>query len=168
MSLTESTLSSASRSLANHNDNLATETGMAESTDGNSPSYTEQPIEADSTSDYDTDSVGSDLTSIASSIFEYQYENGRRYHAYRAGRYVLPNDEKEQDRLDLMHHVFRLSLCGSLCLTQLDNPLKVLDVGTGTGIWAIQFADEFPSAEVIGTDVSQMSLYTDILLTSCR
>ncbi|KAF4467285.1 mRNA 3 -end-processing YTH1 [Fusarium albosuccineum] len=31
---------------------------------------------------------------------------------------------------------------------------NVLDVGTGTGIWAIQFADEHPSAEVIGVDIS--------------
>ena len=34
------------------------------------------------------------------------------------------------------------------------DPHKVLDLGTGTGIWAIDFADEFPSAEVIGTDLS--------------
>ena len=34
------------------------------------------------------------------------------------------------------------------------NPTKVLDLGTGTGIWAIDFADMFPSAEVIGTDLS--------------
>ncbi|WXC66058.1 hypothetical protein SNK03_011841 [Fusarium graminearum] len=31
---------------------------------------------------------------------------------------------------------------------------KVLDIGTGTGIWAIDFADEYPEAEVIGTDLS--------------
>ena len=31
---------------------------------------------------------------------------------------------------------------------------KVLDIGTGTGIWAIDFADEYPSASVIGTDIS--------------
>jgi cyclopropane fatty-acyl-phospholipid synthase-like methyltransferase len=30
----------------------------------------------------------------------------------------------------------------------------VLDIGTGTGIWAIDFADSYPSAEVIGTDLS--------------
>jgi len=35
-------------------------------------------------------------------------------------------------------------------------PQKVLDVGTGTGIWAMDFADAFPSAEVIGTDISDM------------
>lgn len=31
---------------------------------------------------------------------------------------------------------------------------RVLDIGTGTGIWAIDFADENPQAEVIGTDIS--------------
>jgi len=30
----------------------------------------------------------------------------------------------------------------------------VLDVGTGTGIWAIDFADAHPAASVIGTDLS--------------
>ncbi len=30
----------------------------------------------------------------------------------------------------------------------------MLDVGTGTGIWAIDFADEHPESEVIGTDLS--------------
>jgi hypothetical protein len=34
--------------------------------------------------------------SLSSSIYDYRYENGRRYHAYRDGRYFLPNDEVEQ------------------------------------------------------------------------
>ena len=51
---------------------------------------------------------------------------------------MLPNDEQEQERLDILHHVFRLTLGGALCRTQLDNPQKILDVGTGTGIWALQ------------------------------
>ena len=31
---------------------------------------------------------------------------------------------------------------------------SVLDVGCGTGIWAIEFSDEHPSARVLGTDLS--------------
>lgn len=31
---------------------------------------------------------------------------------------------------------------------------RVLDLGTGTGIWAIDVADEFPNAEVIANDLS--------------
>lgn len=38
--------------------------------------------------------------SVTSSIFAYQEENGRTYHAYRAGKYVIPNDEGEQERMD--------------------------------------------------------------------
>jgi len=32
------------------------------------------------------------------------YENGRRYHAYKAGKYYAPNDEQEMDREDMKHH----------------------------------------------------------------
>ena len=43
----------------------------------------------DSTSDYDdSESLYSDLTSLKSSALHYVYENGRRYHAYQAGKYV--------------------------------------------------------------------------------
>ncbi|EFW18774.1 hypothetical protein D8B26_005584 [Coccidioides posadasii str. Silveira] len=120
-----------------------------------------QPVEPNTdiaidTSDDDIESFDSDTsTSIASSVFNYKYENGRRYHAYRAGEYLLPNDEKEQDRLDLLHHIFRMTLGGELYRAPLpSNPQRILDFGTGTGIWAIDIADEFPSSEVIGTDLS--------------
>ena len=36
---------------------------------------------------------GAATPSLASSIYNYTYENGRRYHAYRSGKYALPNDE---------------------------------------------------------------------------
>lgn len=35
-----------------------------------------------------------------------------------------------------------------------NNPQNVLDVRTGTGIWAIDFADHYPSAQVSGFDLS--------------
>jgi len=34
------------------------------------------------------------------------------------------------------------------------SPHNVLDLGTGTGIWAIEFANEHPSARVVGSDLS--------------
>jgi SAM-dependent methyltransferase len=46
-------------------------------------------------------------------------------------------------------------LDGELFLAPIgDSPQRVLDLGTGTGMWAIEFADQFPSASVIGTDLS--------------
>lgn len=97
---------------------------------------------SDTASDYQSDV--SATTSIGSSVFDYQYDNGRRYHAYRAGQYLLPNDESEQERLDITHHVFRLTLNGQLCASasKLDNPQRILDIGTGTGIWVGSSCDD--------------------------
>ncbi|KAH8692925.1 putative methyltransferase [Talaromyces proteolyticus] len=131
----------------------------SESTPGLAPDL-EEPIEANSPSPSDTDSaLGNDwesyTTSVTSSIWNYEYENGRRYHAFRRGQYVIPNDEQEQERLDFLHHIHNMTFGGRLFLAPIgDNPQRVLDVGTGTGIWAINFADTYPSAEVIGIDLS--------------
>lgn len=35
-----------------------------------------------------------------------------------------------------------------------EKPARILDVGTGTGIWAIEMGDDFPDAEIVGTDLS--------------
>ncbi|KAH1497616.1 hypothetical protein LV164_004456 [Aspergillus fumigatus] len=102
------------------------------------------------------DSSGvSETTSLSSSIRNYKYENGRRYHAFREGSYNMPNDEKEQNRLDLHHHIHRLKLDGQLFRSPIPRDVsRILDLGTGTGIWAIEMADEFPTAKVIGNDLS--------------
>lgn len=56
-------------------------------------------ISADgSASDLDDASVYSSA-SLTSSIFNHVYENGRRYHAFRAGAYLNPDDEEEQGKL---------------------------------------------------------------------
>ncbi|KAJ6120170.1 hypothetical protein N7523_004450 [Penicillium sp. IBT 18751x] len=112
--------------------------------------------ERDSVFDDDYYSDTSSYTaSLLSDVKNYAYENGRRYHSYREGHYVLPNDEQEQDRQDLLHHVRNLALNGALFRAPIGKSIqRALDIGTGTGIWAIDFADSFPSAEVIGTDLS--------------
>lgn len=82
-------------------------------------------------------SVGSSTTSVAESILRHRQENGRTYHAYKEGKYIAPNDEIENDRLDLQHHLCVLTLEGKLhlCPAGKENVLhRVLDVGTGTGI----------------------------------
>lgn len=64
-------------------------------------------------------------------------------------------DQLEADRLDLQHHAFRLTLDGKLYRAPIPKDVQsVLDVGCGTGIWSIEFADEHPSAHVLGTDLS--------------
>lgn len=98
----------------------------------------------------------SSTTSVSETNYSCIEENGRQYHSFRNGQYVLPNDAQEQERLDLQNHLFSLTLEGKLYLAPL-NPKKlhnVLDIGTGTGIWAIEFADLHPQAKITGTDLS--------------
>ncbi|KAF4342091.1 methyltransferase [Fusarium beomiforme] len=79
------------------------------------------------------------VVSISSSILAYRQENGRSYHALSSGKYVLPNDEVDGE----------LALC-----PKAKDAKRVLDMGTGTGSWAIDYADANPQAEVIGVDLS--------------
>jgi len=54
-----------------------------------------------------------------------------------------------------MHHKSLLLLDGKLHLAPIDKEIeRALDVGCGTGIWCIDFADEYPSTAVLGVDLS--------------
>ncbi|KAH6954590.1 S-adenosyl-L-methionine-dependent methyltransferase [Fusarium avenaceum] len=121
------------------------------------------PIVADEDVQGDLDSsIGEDATSstasLSSSILDFRQENGRTYHGYKDGKYHLPNDDRENDRLDLQHNLFLLTFDNKLGLSPPNLPgskvKRVLDLGTGTGIWAIDFGDDHPEAEVIGVDLS--------------
>ncbi|KAF6829245.1 methyltransferase domain-containing protein [Colletotrichum musicola] len=72
--------------------------------------------------------------------------------------YNAPNDERELDRLELQHNLIMRTFDGRLGTAPPNDPGakvgRVLDVGTGTGIWAIEFGDEHPEADVLGVDLS--------------
>ncbi|KAK3326182.1 S-adenosyl-L-methionine-dependent methyltransferase [Apodospora peruviana] len=106
---------------------------------------------------YETDASSAKFSTISlqSSIYHYVEENGRTYHRFREGKYPLPNDQQEQDRLDLQHALFVITTHGKLFLAPIgDSPQNVLDIATGTGVWAIEMAQQFPDAQVTGTDLS--------------
>ncbi|KAH6984716.1 S-adenosyl-L-methionine-dependent methyltransferase [Ilyonectria sp. MPI-CAGE-AT-0026] len=110
-----------------------------------------------SASEFDAASTSdrTDSTSVSSSIYEHSYQHGRRYHRYRHGRYPLPNDEAEQNREDMLHAMMLEATDGRLFYSPLgDYPQKIADLGTGTGLWAIEVGDKYPSAEVLGLDLS--------------
>jgi SAM-dependent methyltransferase len=108
--------------------------------------------------DSDTHSIASSFSSThsaTSSVYDFVEEHGRTYHKYKEGKYVLPNDVEEQNRLDLQHQLVLKLLEGRLHLAPIPaNVQNVLDVATGTGIWAIEFAQRYPEASVTGTDLS--------------
>ncbi|KAG9498124.1 hypothetical protein J7337_011019 [Fusarium musae] len=63
--------------------------------------------------------------------------------------------EEENERLDLQHELYVRTLDGELAVCpKAKGANRVLDMGTGTGSWAIDYADANPEAEVIGVDLS--------------
>ncbi|KAK3946574.1 hypothetical protein QBC32DRAFT_249067, partial [Pseudoneurospora amorphoporcata] len=114
----------------------------------------EIPDDGDSTLGSD---VESSRASISSSIMEYRTISGRRYHSDSVtdGEYWGPNDEKAMEVMDIFHHAMTLILNDRLYTAPLSKDIKnAIDIGTGTGLWAVDFADEFPTCNVIGTDIS--------------
>ncbi|KAI8278546.1 hypothetical protein K4K60_006199 [Colletotrichum sp. SAR11_57] len=100
--------------------------------------------ENDDTASQYAPSVSSSTNSITSSIYEYRIENGRTYHKYKDGNH--------------QHYMFMKTFDDRLGTAPPAQPGsevgRVLDLGTGTGIWAMDFGDEHPEAEVLGVDLS--------------
>jgi SAM-dependent methyltransferase len=106
---------------------------------------------------YESSSQGatSYATSIASYIRNGIDENGRKYPSYGKNMYGLPIDEREQERNDLQHAKFSLIIGGRLYRAPIgESPDKILDLGTGSGIWAINIVDQWESAVVTGVDIA--------------
>lgn len=117
--------------------------------------YNEIDPEEDPTSDYGDSVETSEFTSVNTREL-HSYEHGRRYQGFLQGRYGLPNDDVEQVREGLKHKLYLdYLLDGNLFLAPIgDHPQKIVDLGTGVGFWAQDMAENFPSARVIGTDLS--------------
>ncbi|KAL2890512.1 putative methyltransferase domain-containing protein [Ceratocystis lukuohia] len=106
--------------------------------------------------DFESEGYEMELSSI---VMRHEYENGRRFHQFRHGRYPLPNDDPEQER-DALKHTLLLELTeGRLIHAPLGQngnrePQRIIDLGCGTGRWTIDAGEAFPAAEVIGIDLS--------------
>ncbi|KAL7620130.1 hypothetical protein AAE478_009123 [Parahypoxylon ruwenzoriense] len=157
---TESVAEAAAGTTADEPDTTSTD---APSPDAENPDilpashWVQQPLidETDGDSAYGDDNASS-TASLTASILEYRTVQGRRFHSEIGNAQSWnPNDAQHEESMDILHHVSTLLQDGKLYLAPIDqNVQKVLDVGCGTGIWAIDFADQFPGTEVIGVDIS--------------
>jgi SAM-dependent methyltransferase len=67
--------------------------------------------------------------------------------------YIGPCDSEEHRRLDFQHFLLRRALHGNYA-APLQAPSSILDVGSGTGRWAMEMANLFPKAQVLGLDIN--------------
>ncbi|KAI1259915.1 methyltransferase LaeA [Xylariaceae sp. FL1019] len=76
-------------------------------------------------------------------------EHGRKYSCAFGKRYMLPCDLQENDRLDIFHKYFLVTRqaertpTAGLYLGPVPEHPRILDLGCGTGIWAIDVAERF-------------------------
>lgn len=100
--------------------------------------------------------------------------------------------QKETERLDIMHKLTEVSLGGRLNLAPIPkDPKRILDIGTGTGIWAIEMGkllaqnlliltpklsfltssetsgDKYPDAEVRLAPIG-LAVYLSMFIDPCR
>jgi len=76
---------------------------------------------------------------------------GRRHLANTT--YPLPKDMGEVNRLDFQHYLLRTG-CGGNFIAPVTQPRAILDVGSGSGRWAMEVAAQFPLAQVTGVDIA--------------
>ncbi|EPS35435.1 hypothetical protein H072_11185 [Dactylellina haptotyla CBS 200.50] len=82
--------------------------------------------------------------------------HGREFQEYSVENliYPVPVDEDEADRLNRQHALFRRMFDNRLVFPPLEEPKRILDCGYGSGAWAIEAAETYPDAEIIGIDIS--------------
>ncbi|KGO44255.1 hypothetical protein PEXP_057480 [Penicillium expansum] len=109
---------------------------------------------------YDTDEASiypdsldnvSYTTSVTSSVLDYQMVADIIHTMKENTFYQMMNANKIAL---IYHHIYLMLLKGELFRAPIKNPERVLDLGTGTGLWAIEYADTYPNSQVIGIDLS--------------
>ena len=96
-------------------------------------------------------SKSASIKSMPMDDIEEIHENGRRY-ANRS--YFLPNDEAEEIRSSIMHQTYLSALSGYLTFHRVPPDIsRILDIGSGSGDWAIAMAEQYPNCEIVATDI---------------
>ncbi|CAG7849049.1 SubName: Full=Uncharacterized protein {ECO:0000313/EMBL:CCA67102.1} [Serendipita indica DSM 11827] len=102
---------------------------------------------------------------------------GRAYNALNE-TYFLPADEDEWTRLNKQHLAFMVALGelypepgvvrALLAPSPSGGRKRILDLGSGTGVWATTMSRNFPDADVVGIDLAPVPLDLESVPSNCR
>ncbi|CAH0029510.1 unnamed protein product [Clonostachys rhizophaga] len=100
-------------------------------------------------------------TTDAPPFFEHlegQWRHGRYYGDWKPWKYIFPIDAEELNRADMLHKFFSLANDEEITTVKLrsDRQMRVMDLGTGTSIWATLFLRKFTQAHVLGVDINRI------------
>ncbi|PVG02066.1 S-adenosyl-L-methionine-dependent methyltransferase [Serendipita vermifera] len=92
-------------------------------------------------------------------------------------QYNLPSDNEEWNRLNLQHQAITIGLGGlypekdvvqAALAPQEGYTKQVLDLGWGSGVWAIEMAKQFPWVQLTGLDLAPCPIPPKDLPTNCQ
>lgn len=129
--------------------------------------YYDHDVNDDDDDDDETASETSTFSTVSRDSLPPISAYGHTYHASR--RLFSPNDASEARRQELQHALYKLCLDGGLTAAKLPlddlpphEPYHILDIGSGSGLWAMEMAQTYPSVNIIGTDLSSALLPSDV------
>ena len=100
---------------------LATHTEGTRSGNANANNtFTDQ----DSTFEWGGSDRSLSMTSVSSSIYEGEVENGRRYGSFPGATYHIPDDERQQEVEAMTDHLWKVVMRGSLFLSPIEAQLQ--------------------------------------------
>ena len=89
--------------------------------------------------------------------------------AISSEEYLVPHDSDERLRLEGVQTLFRDFFNDKNILVPLSSsPSVVVDIGTGSGAWAIDVAREYPNTLVVGTDIQSSTQINENVPKNCE
>ncbi|KAI9316250.1 S-adenosyl-L-methionine-dependent methyltransferase [Dichotomocladium elegans] len=101
----------------------------------------------------------SDIDAAPSSVEDtnHRYDDGRRFLNDEKVAYVLPDDAKEDERLNEQHLALKLAFGSNFDAPveqDLEAGINVLDSACGPATWTVEMAKTYPNSKFYGIDIS--------------